>query len=325
MKKKSILGAIGGVAAIAITLVALPASAAVPGESVPANTIAIPLTRVVNTPGIALTTAQPTVQVAVAGQKGIPAAAVAVTGRLVAYDTTGENLVEWDGFSGAPGDPTVVSGAADASGASQAFNSALHNGDLSVHLLRGSGHFLLEVTGYELPAPPVAAATTFGVGQVVVDRHDGAAGASNPVVWAQYSAAELGSPIGDQASGTFRFTCKNATVGCDVSMRAYSTATGYTVYPRLDVQKDTTDPTKKYCEYADGINNEVGPETGFSSALSSTATAITLGVGGSFDCGGSQTGSPADGVASFNVPGANDGVGIHYDVAVSLTFMKSGS
>lgn len=133
------------------------ASAAVPGESAPGNSVAIPLTRIVDLPGIALGGAADTVQVAVAGQRGIPTNAISVSGRLVAYDTTGESLVVWDGVNGAPGDATVTSGRSTGSGASQAFTSALHNGNLSVHLLTGSGRFLLEISGYDLPvgAPQV--------------------------------------------------------------------------------------------------------------------------------------------------------------------------
>lgn len=162
------------------------------------------------------------------------------------------------------------------------------------------------------PAP-----TTFGVGQIQIDRGTGA------TTWAQYDAAELGAPGGDQASGTFRFTCTNATSGCNVSLKAYSTASGWTVYPRILLEKeDNTTGDKLTCEYADGVNNEVGSETGFSADLPSSAAPETLGIGTTADCGGSQTGTQPDGVSSINVPGST-GQGTHYDVFTTLTFAKA--
>jgi hypothetical protein len=154
------------------------------------------------------------------------------------------------------------------------------------------------------------AATTFGVGQVKVDN----------VVWAQYDAAELGAPGGDDASGTVRFSCKTDT-GCNVSLSAYSTGTGWTVYPRLLLEKENNDTGAKLtCEYADGSTNEGG-----TTALTGTAATVPLGVGGTFDCGSTtQTGTPADGVTSINVPGET-GQGIHYDVFTTLTFIKAKS
>ncbi|HEX4254401.1 MAG TPA: hypothetical protein VH089_04890 [Streptosporangiaceae bacterium] len=156
------------------------------------------------------------------------------------------------------------------------------------------------------PAP-----TTFGVGQVKVDS----------TTWAQYDAAELGAPGGDDTSGTVRFTCKNATDGCNVSLSAYSTGTGWTVYPRLVLEKeDNSTGAKLTCEYADGSTNEGG-----TTALTGTAKVVPLGVGSTFDCGSAtQTGTAPDGVTSINVPGAT-GQGIHYDVFTTLTFIKAAS
>ena len=153
-------------------------------------------------------------------------------------------------------------------------------------------------------------ATTFGVGQVLVDG----------TAWAQYETAELGAPGGDQASGTFRFTCKKAA-GCNVALSAYSTADGWTVYPRILIQtEDNTNGYKKTCEYADGSNNE-----GATTALTSKAAAVALGVGSTYDCGSTtQTGTAPDGVTSINVPGdASGGEGYHYDVFTTLTFIKA--
>jgi hypothetical protein len=154
------------------------------------------------------------------------------------------------------------------------------------------------------PAP-----ATFGVGQVKIGT----------AIWAQYETAELGAPGGDQASGTFRFTCKTTT-GCDLSLLAYSTAPkGWTVYPRILIQtEDNTTGYKKTCEYADGSDNN-----GATTALTGTAATVPLGVGSTLDCGSTTQTNPTGGpVTSINVPGTT-GQGYHYDVFTTLTFIKS--
>jgi hypothetical protein len=154
-------------------------------------------------------------------------------------------------------------------------------------------------------------AVKYGIGEVLVDRGDGA----GAVVWATYSTS-LGSPVGDTASGEFVFTCKNVTNGCNVSLQAYATKDGYQVYPRIVLTKqDNTNGYVHGCEYGDGINNEGGLAT-----LTKTPSPITVGYGSTFDCDGNQTGSP-DGVSYLNVPGAS-GQGIHYYVSTTWTFEK---
>jgi hypothetical protein len=155
------------------------------------------------------------------------------------------------------------------------------------------------------------AATTFGVGQVKVDN----------TIWAQYDAAELGAPGGDDTSGTVRFSCKDATDGCNVSLSAYSTGTGWTVYPRLVLEKeDNSSGAKLTCEYADGSDNN-----GATTKLTGTAANIPLGIGSTYDCGSIvQTGAAPSSVTEINVPGAT-GQGIHYDVFTTLTFIKAAS
>ena len=157
-------------------------------------------------------------------------------------------------------------------------------------------------------------ATTFGVADVLVD------GAK----WAQYDAAELGAPGGDGTSGTFRFTCRNVASGCNLSLSAYSTGTGWSVYPRILLQtENNTDGTKKTCEYADGSDNN-----GATTKLTGTAATVPLGVGSTLDCGSTtQTippGSPTPPVTEINVPGSA-GEGQHYDVFTTLTFVKTSS
>lgn len=160
--------------------------------------------------------------------------------------------------------------------------------------------------GPQGPAGASAQALPYGIGQVLVDRGSGAA------VW-QTLSTTLGSPVADTTGGSFRFTCR--ATDCQLSVQAYTTASGYEAYPRLLIYKQASqgDLTEQYCEYADGVTNS----SGFG-AVGTSATALTLGVGGSFDCGdSSQTGKPADGVTEITVP-AND----YYDVQVTWMFAK---
>jgi len=164
------------------------------------------------------------------------------------------------------------------------------------------------------PAGQDAQALPYGIGQVLVDRGTGA------TAWATYSTT-LGSPAGDTESGTFRFTCKNVTDGCNLSVQARATASGYQVYPRVLIIKADNSGTgeiRSTCEYADGSDND-----GASTAVGTSATPVPLGVGGTFDCGGSQSGTPASGVTDINVPGSA-GQGLHYDVFTTLVFAKAG-
>lgn len=165
--------------------------------------------------------------------------------------------------------------------------------------------------GAQGPAGKNAQALPYGIANVQVDG----------TTWATYSTT-IGSPVGDTASGAVRFTCKNATAGCNVSLQAYSTADGVTVYPRLILEKeDNTNGAKLTCEYADGSTND-----GAVTALGTSATdptVVPLAVGSTFDCGSTvQTGSPGGEVLHINVPGAS-GQGIHYDVFTTLTFKKA--
>lgn len=175
-------------------------------------------------------------------------------------------------------------------------------------------------TGPAGPAGPAgkdAQALPYGIGQVLVDRGSGAA------AWATYSTT-LGSPVGDTESGTFRFTCKNTTAGCNLSVQAYTTASGYSVYPRVLIYKtDATGatPVQSTCEYADGSDNNGALTPVGTSATAPTA--VPLAIGGSLDCGSTVQTYPANGVVnSINVPGAA-GEGMHYDVFTTLTFAKS--
>jgi hypothetical protein len=161
------------------------------------------------------------------------------------------------------------------------------------------------VAGGGKPAP--AWQPDYGIAQVLVSR-----GGAAPTAWATYSTA-LGSPVGDTTSGTFRFTCTDAKAPCKVSVAAYSTATGTKVYPRVLIyREDIGGGTETYCEYGDGTDNNGGTAT-----LGTAASAVTLGIGGSLDCGSAQA-YPTNGVASdIEVPAG------YYDVFSTFAFSAS--
>lgn len=308
MRKHLVTAAIG-IAAVAAAL-AIPASAATP---TPGNITVLPgATRVIDVPGRTLAKgATTTVQITGTGAGQAETGATGVVVKVTAYQPTGTGaLVVHAAGTGAPGTPTVsfTKGSENSATAFVALNSA---GQVDVTDSGAATRILLVVDGEIVPAatPVAPAATTFGVGQIQVDG----------TTWAQYETAELGAPGGDQAAGTVRFTCKNAVDGCDVSLKAYSTATGETVYPRIVLEKeDNTTGGKLTCEYADGADNN-----GATFALTGTATTVPLGIGSTADCGGSQT-TVTGPVTSINVPGSA-GQGIHYDAFVTLTFAASAA
>lgn len=152
-------------------------------------------------------------------------------------------------------------------------------------------------------------AASYGIAQVLVSRGGGAA-----VPWATYSTT-LGSPVGDTTSGTFRFTCRAVQAPCDVSASAYTTSTSTVkVYPRLLIYKSSIDTGQIFgqCEYGDGTDNNGGLAT-----LTNSAAPITLGIGGSLDCGSAQA-YPVNGVATdIQVPAG------YYDVHSTFVFVAS--
>lgn len=273
----------------------------------PGNTAPIAQKRLVDVPGQAIGNGQ--VQTLTAsGKVGIPANATGVQGFITIFKGSGTSaLTVWDGVAGAPGTPTVRGTAsAEPSGT---FHVALTNGTFKVIDRGAATRYLITITGYDVPENAVAA-TTFGVAQFTVGT----------ATWAQYTAPELGAPGGDQAGGVVRFTCRDAVNGCDVSLKAYSTAEGWAVYPRIVLEKeDNTNGAKLTCEYADGANNDGGV-----AALTATAATVKLGIGSTADCGGAQTGTQPGSVDFINVPGAT-GQGLHYDAFVTLTFARPGS
>lgn len=155
-----------------------------------------------------------------------------------------------------------------------------------------------------------AVTVDFGIANVMIDRGSGATS------WAQYSTPLLGSPAGDQAQGTFRFTCKSGP-DCKLSLTARATIAGWKLYPRVLIMKQVAGSGPEvYCEYADGSDNADVPA---STTLTTSNATIPLGIGGTLDCGSAQS-YPANGIASeIDVPGD----GGHYDVYTTLIFSKA--
>ncbi len=125
-----------------------------------------------------------------------------------------------------------------------------------------------------------ASATQYGIVNVYVSRGHNADGVQNaPATWATYSTA-LGSPVGDNTGGSFRFTCSSANAPCVISVRASVTgATNHTVIPRVLIYNagdgNGQGAPLTTCEYLDG------PFT----AATPAGADVALGAGGSFDCG----------------------------------------
>lgn len=326
MNRKSIVSAIGGAAAVATILAVMPASASATAavhQAAPqalatpaaANIVHLPTApRVIPTPGMTLNAGQ-SIVLTVAGKTfsgvSIPTAA---TGAVVSVSTFGSTtngaLKVWTTGAGEPG-PGTVPITKGAEPTALGFIGFDDQGRITVKATVKT-KFVLGLQSYEVP-PVAPKATTFGVGQVWINTKFG------NTQWAQYETAELGAPGGDQASGSFRFSCTLAG-GCDLSLKAFSTADGSTVYPRIILEKESNDNGAKFtCEYADGADNNNS-----TFALTSTATTVPMGIGGTADCGGTQADFTGGPVTSINVPG-EAGQGIHYDAFVTLTFAKSGS
>lgn len=165
--------------------------------------------------------------------------------------------------------------------------------------------------GPQGPAGPKAPALHYAEGVVLVKR-----GSGSFTPWAADSTV-LGSPLGfgDTASGEFRFTCSTANAPCAVSLQAAATEAGVTVYPRILLYRSdyNTGNWVGYCEYGDGADNNGSYEAVGNGSPSN----LTVGIGGTLDCGSSQT-YPAGGTASeIDVPEG------YYDVFTTFYFKTS--
>jgi hypothetical protein len=152
----------------------------------------------------------------------------------------------------------------------------------------------------------------YGVATVNVKRGSGTADA-----WATYSTP-LGSPVGDTASGSFRFTCDptKGHVPCTVSVRAAALGTGsgtVKVYPRVLIMRQDFNAggPSSFCEYGDG---GLATITKQASSATPTYSPMQVHIGGSADCGGPDP--TAGNVDQITVPAG------YYDVYSSFVFVS---
>ena len=151
----------------------------------------------------------------------------------------------------------------------------------------------------------------YGVAAVAVQR-----GASPPTPWAVYST-EIGSPVGDTASGTFRFTCTTSQAPCRVFIgAAYLTKHKgeVAVYPRVLIQRQdyAGGGPQTYCEYGDAPLQVVPAQE---STSTPDFTPLTIHIGGSADCGGPDP--TAGEVTHITVPAG------YYDVFSTFVFINN--
>jgi hypothetical protein len=154
-------------------------------------------------------------------------------------------------------------------------------------------------------------------------------GGNGPSRFATYSAP-LGSPAGTTTGGDFRFTCTPAQAPCKVSFGAAvisDQTDNAVVYPRLLIHKESGAAANNpitFCEYADGANNNAGlaqiPRVpSLQDALTAMQTPLSMGIGGSLDCG--STGQPyTPDVTEIWVLPASSVDNAFYDVAATFAF-----
>jgi hypothetical protein len=170
--------------------------------------------------------------------------------------------------------------------------------------------------------PGNAANAEFGVANVFVSRGGGVRTSR-----AIYSVP-LGSPAGTTTGGQFRFSCSEPP--CEVSFGAavISTRDGESrVHPEIIITKEATggDPMT-FCEHADGATNnrafhDIPRVASLNDATSAMRTKLSMGVGGSLDCGAGPQPAP-ERVNEISVPSGRSGPGdpAFYNVSVTLQF-----
>jgi hypothetical protein len=177
-------------------------------------------------------------------------------------------------------------------------------------------------TGLAGPPGQNAPAQEWAVVSVFVDRGNG------PTRYATFSGT-LGSPAGTTMGGAFRFSCSPAQAPCKISYGAavISDQTGNSlVHPRLLIHKESgaiANAPTEFCEYADGANNNAGlAQIPRMPSLGDDATALrtplSMGIGGSLDCGSAQPYTPE--VTEIWVPAATATDPAFYDVAATFAF-----
>jgi len=153
---------------------------------------------------------------------------------------------------------------------------------------------------------------SYGVASVWVSR-----GGNPATAWATYSTL-LGSPVGDNTGGVFRFTCSTANAPCTVALKAAvlsDSADPGSVYPRVLIYKQdyNVGGPEVYCEYGDGSTGSAPLAlTDQAPSATPTYTAVPINIGGSDDCG---LGGPAGDVNQITVPAG------YYDVHSTFVFL----
>jgi hypothetical protein len=127
--------------------------------------------------------------------------------------------------------------------------------------------------------------------------------------------------VADTAGGTFRFTCEDTVVVCEVSVAAatLSNSAGETVYvyPRVLMQRQdySTAGPQNYCEYGDGSTGALPALVPTQTTTATpTYTPMLINIGGSADCSGPV---PAAGDVAVITVGPG-----YYDVFATFVFKK---
>jgi hypothetical protein len=158
----------------------------------------------------------------------------------------------------------------------------------------------------------------YGVANVFVQR--GTGGRSR---FATYTV-QLGSPVGSTTSGHFRFSCTQAHVTCRVSLGAAVLSSGSGragVFPRILIHREdatSIGTPMTFCEYVDGNASQI-ERVSLRADIDAIRDPLRLDAGGSFDCRGGQTGSPAR-ADEIWVPAGSSNSTAYYDVWTTLTF-----
>jgi hypothetical protein len=155
----------------------------------------------------------------------------------------------------------------------------------------------------------------YGVATVNVSR-----GGAPATAWATYSTA-LGSPVGDNTGGVFRFTCATAMAPCTVSVGGAvlsRSAGSAAIYPRILIYRQDYNAggPEVYCEYGDGSTG-AAPLALTKQPLSSTPTytPVQVNIGGTADCSGPV--ATAGDVNQITVPAG------YYDVHSTFVFLTA--
>ena len=135
-----------------------------------------------------------------------------------------------------------------------------------------------------------------------------ARGTGNAVPWGVFST-EIGSPVGDTASGSFRFTCTVAHDTCTVSIRAWvisdESVSPAGFHPRILLTRagnEVQPAPEEYCEFGDGPFQAIDREPFPGDDPLVPRDDLPFNIGSTEDCSGPEP-DPGDGdVTQIVVP-----------------------